>query len=76
MTEAELSARLAQYLLAEARILEAQDYIVGQGSTARRLTRANLAEVQAEIRSIRAELLQLQPTSARGRRVSYLRPRS
>ncbi|WP_395351050.1 DUF6148 family protein [Variovorax sp. UC122_21] len=74
MTEAELTARLAAYLAAETAILTgAQEYTVGAGSTARRLTRANLGEVQQAIKEIRSELSVLQ-AGKRGRRVVYLRP--
>lgn len=74
MTEADLLARLAAYLSAEAAILAgAQEYTVGAGSTARRLTRANLGEVQQAIKEIRAELGVLQGARA-GRRITYLRP--
>ncbi len=74
MTFEELNARLASYLAAEAAILKAQEYTVGQGSTARRLTRADLAEVRQAIADIRAEIAQLNAVKARTRRVVYLRP--
>lgn len=75
MTEAQLTARLASYLAAEEKILSAQEYVVGQGATARRLTRADLAEVRKAITDIRAELDRLASTAQGGRRVIYLRPR-
>jgi len=73
--EADLLARLANYLAAETAILTgAQEYVVGQGSTARRLTRADLEVVQRTIKELRSELVQVQSTTNRGRRVIYLGP--
>ncbi len=74
-TEAELSGRLADYLQAEKAILTgAQEYTVGQGSTSRRLTRADLAVVQQAIKELRGELAQVLSATTRARRVIYLRP--
>lgn len=66
--------RLANYLAAEARILQSQEYSVGQGGTARRNRRADLEQVQAGIKTVRAEIEQLQAVAGRARRVTYLRP--
>lgn len=66
--------RLSNYLAAEARILQSQEYTVGQGGTARRNRRADLEQVQAGIKAVRAEIEQLQATASRARRVTYLRP--
>ena len=67
--------RLANYLQAETRILQSQEYAVGQGGTARRNRRAELESVQAGIASIRAEITQLEARqSPRARRITYLRP--
>jgi len=74
MTLEQLQARLEQYLAAETKILKAQDYVVGQGATARRLTRADLAEVRKAITDIRFEIERLQGSMSRTRRVIYLRP--
>lgn len=74
MTRDQLQARLDAYLAAEIAILKAQDYTIGQGATARRLTRANLAEVQKGIADARAEMAQLDSMAGRPRRVVYLRP--
>ena len=63
--------RLQQYLDAEARILQSQEYVVGQGGTARRNRRADLEQVRAGIKECRDEITRLQPAP---RRVSYLRP--
>jgi hypothetical protein len=68
---AQAQARLQQYLDAEARILQSQEYVVGQGGTARRNRRADLEQVRAGIAECRAEIARLQPS---GRRVTYLRP--
>lgn len=74
-TESDLLARLSKYLDAETAILTgSQEYTVGQGSTARRLTRADLATVQQTIKELRAELAQEQAKTAGVRRVIYLRP--
>lgn len=68
--------RLQAYRKAERKILEAQDYSVGQGSTARKLTRADLAEVRSTIDRLENEeqrlVALLNPRGAR--RVIYLRP--
>lgn len=66
--------RLANYLAAEARILESQEYTVGQGGTARRNRRAELEQVQAGIKTAQAEIASLQAAQA-GRRITCLRPR-
>lgn len=68
---AQAQARLQQYLDAEARILQSQEYVVGQGGTARRNRRADLEQVRAGIAECRADIARLQPA---GRRVTYLRP--
>ena len=74
MTEAELLTRLGSYLAAETAILSAQEYVVGQGVTARRLTRADLAAVQQGIKDTRADLARLQATASGVRRIRYIRP--
>ena len=55
-TVAELRARRAQYLAAEAKILEAQEYQVGHGVTARRNRRADLEQVREEIARLDAAI--------------------
>lgn len=76
MDYAALVTRLAAYLEAEAKILKAQDFTVGQGSTARRLTRADLGEVRAEIANLQLQVNSHpdNPANAGGRRIRYLRP--
>lgn len=66
--------RLDAYLAAELRILQSQEYTVGQGGTARRNRRADLEHVQSGIKATRLEIEQLQATASRARRVTYLRP--
>lgn len=73
MTLAELIARRATYLAAEAKILESQEYQVGQGSTARRNRRADLTEVRAEIANLTTQIDRLQGAASRTRRVRYIR---
>lgn len=76
MTLAQLQARLDSYLAAEARILESQEYTVGQGSTARRNRRADLEQVRAAISDLRADITKLESAARGGRRVHQLRPRA
>lgn len=66
--------RLAAYLAAEARILQSQEYSVGQGGTARRNRRAELQQVQAGIRECRLQIDQLQAVADRRPRTIRLRP--
>lgn len=74
MTEAELRARLLLYMNAEAAILSgAQEYTIGQGSTARKVRRADLEQIRAEIASINAQIEVIAPAVAR-RPTFYLRP--
>ena len=67
--------RLDNYLAAEARILQSQEYTVGQGGTARRNRRAELEQVQAGIKATQAEIATLQAAQSGARRIIYLRPR-
>ena len=76
MTLAQLQSRLASYLDAETRILQSQEYSVGQGGTARRNRRADLAEVRDEIAKLNTQIA-AHPDNAAARavrRVRYLRP--
>jgi hypothetical protein len=73
-TREELQTRLTAYLTAEIKILAAQEYVIGNGATARRLTRADLAEVRKAITDISAEIAKLETVTQRARRVVYLRP--
>ena len=76
MTYAELVTRLGQYLAAEAKVLQSQEYTVGQGGSARRSRRADLAEVRAEIASLNAQIAAApdNPANRGARRIRYLRP--
>ncbi len=64
-TLTELQARLQRYLDAEAKILESQEYRVGQGGNHRSNRRAELADVQAQIKALEAQIEQLQGAGAR-----------
>lgn len=76
MTLAQLQSRLVAYLDAENRILQSQEYTVGQGGTARRNRRADLAEVRAEIASLNTQIAAHPDNAARAvRRPIYIRPR-
>jgi hypothetical protein len=76
MTYAQLIQRLAEYLAAESKILQSQEYTVGQGGTARRNRRADLADVRAEIAVINQKIATApdNPANAGARRIRYLRP--
>ena len=56
MTLQELKDRRAAYLAAELRILESQEYRVGDGGTGRTNRRAELAEVRAAITELDAQI--------------------
>lgn len=70
-----LRTRLQSYLDAEARILQSQEYTIGNGGTARRNRRADLEQVRAGIADCEAQIAQLEAAAARTRRVFTLRPR-
>ncbi len=74
MTRDQLQARLDAYLVAETQILKGQEYVIGQGETARRLRRADLAEVRAEISSLSDKIEAIDNAAAGKRRVLYMRP--
>lgn len=74
MTREQLQARLDAYLAAEVKILKGQEYVIGQGETARRLRRADLEEVRKAITDLSAEIAALDAVTARTRRVLYHRP--
>jgi len=74
MTLQELITRRASYLDAEARILQSQEYTIGQGSSARRTRRADLADVRDEITKLNSQINQLQAAASGARRVRYIRP--
>ncbi len=78
MSTAELEvwqSRLTDYLSAERRILDSQEYQIGQGIAARRNRRADLEQVQNGIRECQQKIAQLQASLARrARRIIRLRP--
>lgn len=76
MTYAQLITRLAEYMAAESKVLQSQEYTVGQGGGARRNRRAELADIRAEIASINAQIAAApdNPANAGARRIRYLRP--
>jgi len=74
MTRDQLQARLDAYMAAELKILSGQEYVIGQGETARRLRRADLAEVRAEISSLADKIEAIDNATAGKRRVLYMRP--
>jgi hypothetical protein len=76
MTLTELQARLASYLAAEQKVLQSQEYVIGQGNTARRNRRADLEPIQAEITKLSAQIAAHpdNPANSRVRRVRQLRP--
>lgn len=72
---ASLRARLQSYLDAEARILQSQEYMIGNGGTARRNRRADLEQVRAGIADCERQITQLEAATARTRRVFQITPR-
>lgn len=74
MTREQLQARLDAYVAAEAKILRGQEYVIGQGETARRLRRADLDEVRKAITELADEIAALDAVAAGTRRVLYHRP--
>lgn len=73
MTRDQLQARLDAYLAAELKILQGQETVIGDGSTARRLRRADLADVRAQIETLRTQIERLDATTTGARRVMYIR---
>ncbi len=69
-----LQARLDQYLAAETKILMKQEYTIGDGSTARRMRYADLAEVRTTIETLTAQIQRLDAQASGARRVMYARP--
>lgn len=69
-----LQARLDQYLAAEAKIVQKQEYTIGDGSTARRMRYADLADVRTTIETLTAQIQRLDAQASGARRVMYTRP--
>jgi hypothetical protein len=72
-TLADMQARLARYLAAETKILEAQEYAIGSGGQARRNRRAELEQVQSEIRKLQIDIAAEQAKTVPVRRVMFIR---
>lgn len=76
-TLVELQQRKAAYLASEARILESQDYSIGDGVITRRNRRADLEQVRLQIaeldRQIAAHPDTRAATASTSRRVRYIR---
>jgi len=68
LTRDQLQTRLDAYLAAELAVLKKQEFTVGDGSTARRLRFADLAEIRAEIASINQQIGALDAQATAGRR--------
>jgi hypothetical protein len=73
MTLEELQARKTLYLAAEAAVLTGQEYQIRDGIIDRRMRRADLSEIRAELNKIDQLLTTLQNQSAGVRRPLYLR---
>jgi hypothetical protein len=71
MTLEQLQQRLQAYLDAEAKILQSQEYTIGDGGTARRNKRAELDSVQAEITRLQALIAKAE--AANRPRILYVR---
>lgn len=74
MTREQLQARLDAYLAAELKILRGQEYTIGEGQTARRMRRADLAEVRDTIADLQRQIDDIDSTASGQRRVLYARP--
>jgi hypothetical protein len=73
-TLVELQARRAAYAAAELKILQSQEYQVGQGGNSRRNVRAELEQVQNLIRELDRDIDALQARTTGGRRTYRLVP--
>lgn len=71
----ELQARRAAYMAAELKILQSQEYQVGQGSGARRNRRADLESIQSAIRDLDAQIDRATAAAGGHRRVYHITPR-
>jgi hypothetical protein len=76
MIFAQLQTRLTAYLDAEVKILQSQEYTVGQGGSARKNRRADLEQVRAEIAQLNNQIASHpdNPANRNVRRVRQLRP--
>ncbi len=69
----DLQTRRAAYAAAELKILQSQEYQIGQGQTARRNKRADLEQVRLALKEIDAQIVALSPSPATRRGPIYLR---
>lgn len=74
MTLEELQARKAAYLAAEIKILESQEYTIGDGVANRRNRRADLEQVRDELKVIDQQIEAIVARTSGRRRVYYGRP--
>jgi hypothetical protein len=70
-TLTELQTRRAAYVAAELKILKSQEYSVGQGGGRRMNRRAELVDIQNQIRELDQQIEQLQASGTNGARRSY-----
>lgn len=70
----ELQERRAAYVAAELKILQSQEYQVGQGGNARRNRRAELADVQAAIKDLDTQINAMSPAISGARRMYRMVP--
>lgn len=73
MTLLELQDRRAAYVAAELKILESQEYTIGDGVTNRRNRRADLEQVRLAIAQIDEQITSLENATSGARRILYLR---
>ena len=66
--------RLADYLAAEQRALQSQEYTIGSGGTSRRNRRADLEQIQAGIKECREQIALAEAAATRRPRTIRLRP--
>jgi len=69
ITLAYAQTQLDAYLAAEAAILNSQEYVIGTGTSARRVRRADLAAVQAGVTLWNQRIQDLTARQRRGRHV-------
>lgn len=67
----DLQTRRAAYAAAELKILQSQEYQIGQGLTARRNKRADLEQVRMAIKEIDAQIAVIEGAVAPGARRVY-----
>lgn len=72
----QMQTRLAAYQAAELKILESQEYQIGQGGSQRRNRRADLEQVRAAIKELEDDIAKAQAKATRGaRRIYHIGPR-